>query len=169
MNWNQDKSVKLSLICVALFALILLVADLAVILFLRELIGHDPTVADAGSKFIILYSWRGIALLICFLLFSIVAWIALAQLYLMLKNLRQGSVFVAENVRRMRIASWCCFGAAFTGLIAALLCIHESLVFHLPILFCLTLAAAFMGLIVRIVKNSFEAAIRMKDELDLTI
>ncbi|MBO4872945.1 MAG: DUF2975 domain-containing protein [Lachnospiraceae bacterium] len=169
MNWNQDKSVKLSLVCVALFALILSAADLAVILFLRELVGHDPSVTDAGSIFISLFSWRGISLLICFLLFSIIAWIALAQLYLMLMNLRRNNVFVAENVRRMRIASWCCFGAAFLGLIAALLCIHEDLAFHLPVLFCLALAAAFMGLIVRIVKNSFEAAIRMKDELDLTI
>ena len=56
MNWNQDKSVKLSLVCVALFALILSAADLAVILFLRELVGHDPYVTDAGSIFISLFS-----------------------------------------------------------------------------------------------------------------
>ena len=169
MNWNQDKSVKLSLVCVALFAVILLVGDVVVILGLRELIGGDPAMTAVNSGLSVLYGWRGVSLLICFLLFSIVAWIALIQLYLMLKNLRQGKVFVPENVRRMRIASWCCFGAALIGLIAGLLCIHADLVPHLPILFCLTLAAAFMGLIVRIVKNSFEAAIRMKDELDLTI
>ena len=169
MNWNQDKSVKLSLVCVALFALILLVGDVLVILGLRELIGGDPAATAVNSGLYVLYSWRGVSLLICFLLFSIVAWIALAQLYLMLMNLKKDNVFVEENVRRMRIASWCCFGAAFLGLIAGILCIHEDLAPHLPVLFCLTLAAAFMGLIVRIVKNSFEAAIRMKDELDLTI
>ena len=33
----------------------------------------------------------------------------------------------------------------------------------------IAIAAGFMGLIVRIVKNVFEQAITMKDELDLTV
>ena len=60
----------------------------------------------------------------------------------------------------MRIASWACVGAAAVCLAGT---------FFYPGMFVPALAAAFMALIVRIVKNSFEAAIRMKDELDLTI
>ena len=169
MNLNQDKSVKLSMLCVVLFALILLAADLAALVGLKEIITEDPAMIHINSGLYVLYSWRGISLLICFLLSSVFVWIALMQLYLLLRNLRQGDVFVAENVHRMRIVSRCCFGAAFIGLIAGIFCIHEDLAAYLPILFCMTLAAAFMGLIVRIVKNSFEAAISMKEELNLTI
>lgn len=39
---------------------------------------------------------------------------------------------------------------------------------YLPFAF-LGVAAAFMALIVRVLKNAFEQAVRMKDELDLTI
>ncbi|MFR1758596.1 MAG: DUF2975 domain-containing protein, partial [Christensenellaceae bacterium] len=59
-----------------------------------------------------------------------------------------------------RITSWCCFGAC-------LICFASSF-YCLPILL-IAIAAGFMGLIVRIVKNVFEQAITMKDELDLTV
>ena len=108
MNLNQDKSVKLSMLCVVLFALILLAADLAALVGLKEIITEDPAMIHINSGLYVLYSWRGISLLICFLLSSVFVWIALVQLYLLLRNLRQGDVFVDENVHRMRIVSRCC-------------------------------------------------------------
>jgi hypothetical protein len=38
-----------------------------------------------------------------------------------------------------------------------------------PLLLLVAIAAGFMGLIVRIVKNAFQQAIAMKDELDYTV
>ena len=159
MNWNQDKSVMLSFVCVWLFALLLLLCDAAaIVLLLAKLtsgLSYFPeswgwTPADKAAPLLSLF-W---------LLFSIPAWTALFQLYMILVCFRKNRVFEAATVRHMRIASWACVGAAA-------ICFAGGFVF--PGMFIPALAAAFMALIVRIVKNSFEAAIRMKDDLDLTI
>ena len=54
----------------------------------------------------------------------------------------------------------CCAGAAVVCLAAAYI--------YLPFAF-LGVAAAFMALIVRVLKNAFAQAVHMKDELDYTI
>ncbi len=158
MNWNQDKSIVLSLVCVWLFALVLLASDAAAVIYLiGQLTGEAPFLpetygiaADAETPLLTVF-W---------LLFSIPAWIALFELRMILICFRKNRVFEAGTVRHMRIASWACVGAAAVCLAGT---------FFYPGMFVPALAAAFMALIVRIVKNSFEAAIRMKDELDLTI
>ena len=81
-------------------------------------------------------------------------------LWLLLKNIKNGRVFIPDNVRYLRIVSWCCTAAA-------VLCL-ASAAYYLPFIF-VAIAAAFMSLIVRIVKNVFHEAIGMKSELDLTI
>ena len=73
-------------------------------------------------------------------------------------------MFVEENVKLLRAISWCCFGAAAATLVGG----AAAVKLFLPLL-VLAAAAAFMGLIVRIVKNVFQQAITMKSELDLTI
>lgn len=158
MNWNQDKSIVLSLVCVWLFALLLLASDAAAGVYLiGQLTGEAPFLpetygiaADAETPLLAVF-W---------LLFSVPAWIALFELRMILICFRKNRVFEAGTVRHMRIASWACVGAAAVCLAGT---------FFYPGMFVPALAAAFMALIVRIVKNSFEAAIRMKDELDLTI
>ncbi len=91
---------------------------------------------------------------------SVFAWVCLWELWKLLRNVRRGVLFDPVNVRCMRLVSWCCVWAA---LICAL-----SALYYLPFLF-VAVAAGFMALIVRIVKNAFAQAITMKDELDLTI
>ena len=56
--------------------------------------------------------------------------------------------------------SWCCVGAGLICLVSG--------VYYLPFA-AIAIAAGFMALIVRIVKNVFRQAILMKDDLDLTI
>lgn len=159
MNWNQDKSIVLSFICIGIFALLLLLSDTAaLILLVRQLAETLPPLPEICRSF--LSAKRMTLLFVFWLLFSIPAWAALGQLRLILVCFRKNRVFEAATVRHMRMASWCCVGAA-------LICLAAVFVF--PTMFIPALAAAFMALIVRIVKNSFEAAIRMKDELDLTI
>ena len=67
---------------------------------------------------------------------------------------RGGRGFCARRI------SWCCAGAAVVCLAAAYI--------YLPFAF-LGVAAAFMALIVRVLKNAFAQAVHMKDELDYTI
>ena len=85
----------------------------------------------------------------------------LFNLYRFLRRLENGAVFVAENVTALRRISWCCT-------LAGLLCLPVGFVVYLPFAF-LGCAAWFMALIVRVIKNAFAQAVRMKNELDLTI
>ena len=91
---------------------------------------------------------------------SIPAYVLLYSMHILLKRVQQGSVFTPENVRLLGIVSLCCF-------LAALLCLASS--WRFPVLLVVTVAAGFVGLIVRIVKNVFQQALRMKDELDFTV
>ena len=58
------------------------------------------------------------------------------------------------------MTSWCCFGACLVSFASSL---------YWPPIMLVAIAAGFVGLIVRIVKNVFEQAITMKDELDFTV
>ena len=149
VNWTKDRSITLSFIFIAVFALILLTADIFC---------HPIT-----KWFIHLRGMRwqqGVGIMGTVYVCSIFAWIVLVGMYKLLKNLRRAEVFVEANVRIMRSVSWCCVGAAVTCLV--------SMIWYVPFVF-VAIAAGFMALIVRIVKNVFQQAIVMKDELDLTI
>ena len=150
MNWSKDKSLLLSRICVAAFAVLLLALDIGCYWLARwffvELRGMP---------------WQyALLLMVTVYLCSILAWVLLWKLWGLLAAIRAGEVFSEANVSRLRAVSWCCFGAALITLLSCL--------YYLPFLFA-AVAAAFVGLIVRIVKNVFRQALDMKSELDLTI
>lgn len=151
MKWTKDRSIKLSLFCIYLFAAVLFVLDFYAvlrpgrmqILLSRLLFGADKTV------FFVIFA-------VC----SIFAWICLYHLYRLLKNMGGETVFTEENVKHLRIISWCCAGVSAATLVGCF--------FWLPV-FIVTAASAFMMLIVRIVKNVMSEAAEMKDELDYTV
>ena len=98
--------------------------------------------------------------LFCLFGCSVPAYLLLLDLHRLLKQVQQGSVFTPGNVALLRVISRCCFAAA-------LLCLACG--WRFPVLLVITAAAGFVGLIVRIVKNVFEQALSMKDELDFTV
>ncbi len=71
-----------------------------------------------------------------------------------------GQVFIMKNVVSLRHISWCCFLGAAICLVSALYYFPWALV---------GVAAAFMGLIVRVVKNVFARAVSLQDDADFTI
>ena len=149
MNWNADKSVRLSQVCVIVFAVLLLALDAGCywaagwFTRLRGMSGQQRI-------------WLMVTVYLC----SIFAWILLARLWRLLRNIQAERIFEAENVRILRAVSWCCVGAG-------LICLAGAF-WYLP--FALVgVSACFMALIVRIVKNIFQQAITMKSELDLTV
>ena len=73
------------------------------------------------------------------------ALVMLCSLYQFLRRIEAGEVFVSTNVAALRCISWCCAGAAGFCLLAAGI--------YLPFLF-LAVAAGFMALIVRVLKES---------------
>jgi hypothetical protein len=89
-----------------------------------------------------------------------IALIALVSLDQLLFNIKNGIVFEARNVHILRRISWCCLIAALVLLVGSFF----SLVFLL-----LSVMAGFMGLILRVVKNVFQAAVDLKAENDFTI
>ncbi len=149
MNWTRDKSILLSKICVILFAVLL-------------------AVLDAGCYWVVgLFGWlrrmtvqTEIGLMVTVYLCSVFGWLLLYRLWSLLGNLQKSEVFIEENVTYLRSVSWYCIWVALICLVSCVC--YVSFVF-------VAIAAAFMALIVRIVKNVFQQAISMKSELDLTV
>ena len=92
---------------------------------------------------------------------AVLAFGMLFSLYKFLRRIEAGQIFVPANVTALRRISWCCAWAQRCSAC-------RGVGIYLPFAF-LGVAAAFMALIVRVLKNAFEQAVRMKDELDLTI
>ncbi|MBR3503921.1 MAG: DUF2975 domain-containing protein [Clostridia bacterium] len=153
MNWTKDKSIALSRVCVVMFAALLLALDVSAVLMV-------PMVERRTQMFLMLVTLDHGTWTVLVALCSVFAWPALWKLWRLLGNLREEKVFVEDNVRLMRAVSWCCVGVAASCLFCG---------FEYAPLFALAVAAGFMALIVRIVKNVFQQAIAMKSELDLTI
>ena len=86
----------------------------------------------------------------------------LYNLYMFLARIEKEEVFTPANVLALRRISWCCTWAAA-------LCLPVGAVLGLPFIFAIGVAAAFMALIVRVIKNAFAQAVKMKDELDYTV
>ena len=149
MNWSKNSSIELSRACVILFMILLAALDIgcywAVGWFVRlRLMNRD-------SVFLMMAT-----IYLC----SVFGWVLLVRLWQLLQNIRAQLVFDAKNVRLLRQVSWCCVGAGAVCLVSCL--------YYLPFI-AVAIAAGFMALIVRIIKNIFQQAIDMKAELDLTI
>ena len=84
----------------------------------------------------------------------------LYSLFKLLRRIETGQVFTDENVDLLRRISWSCFAGAGVALV--------SLFYYYPWFF-VALAAAFMGLIVRVVKNVVAQVVELKNEADYTV
>ena len=151
MDWNKDKSVLLSQVCIVVFAFLLAAADIGAYWLLSWFMGISH--ALDGLK-------DGYFLLLTFYSCSVFAWIMLVNLWKLLTNIRHGRLFESSSVRCLRKTAWCCAGVCA-------ICLLSSL-YYIPLIL-ISISAGFVALIVRIVKNVFEQAIWMKNELDFTI
>jgi len=91
---------------------------------------------------------------------SVPAGALLVWLFMLLRRIAAGQVFVRENTAYMRYISWCCFAGA-------VICVASAF-YYTPWL-AIGVAAAFMGLIVRVVKNVVAKAVSLQDDADFTI
>lgn len=151
MKWTKDRSIKLSLFCIYFFSAVLLILNVF------------PIVKPMRTQILIgrlVYGVHPAVFLIIFAICSVFAWICLYHLFRLLKNMGGETVFTKDNVRHLRMISWCCAGVSAVT--------FAGCFFWLP-LFIITAASAFMMLIVRIVKNVMDEAADMKNELDYTV
>lgn len=148
-NWIDSKSILFSKLGVLFFAVLLAVLD----------IGGWWIVQWFGNLRR-LHWQRCIGILAVLYACSIFGWILLWAMWKLLGSLQRGQVFTEDNIRLLGRVSLCC-GAA------AVIC-AVGFLFYTPFLIPVA-AAAFMALIVRIVRNVFRTALDMKTELDYTV
>ncbi len=101
-----------------------------------------------------------VPLLITFYVCAAFGFVILFVLNKLIKNIGSEKVFIDENVKLLKTLSYCCFAIAVVTLIFARFRI---------LVFVITFAAAFIGLILRVIKNCFTEAIRLREENDFTI
>ncbi|MCL2226676.1 MAG: DUF2975 domain-containing protein [Oscillospiraceae bacterium] len=148
--WNENKSLVLSKIAVIAFMVLLLACAVLAPRLVARLIGMSAMANAAGSALFLWTLYVG----------CIPAGALLVNLYMLLRRISAGSVFVKENVSTLRLISWCLF-------VGGIICIASSLYYApwLPI----GIAAAFMGLVVCVVKNVIAKAVSLQDDADYTI
>ncbi|MBQ3587404.1 MAG: DUF2975 domain-containing protein [Oscillospiraceae bacterium] len=150
MEWNKDKSLKLSRICVYIFAVIMVAAAIAAPKLFSLLISLRTKYLAGTLPYFLASTYTA----------CIPATVALWGLNRLLGNIEKGDVFINENVHIMRTLSWRC-------IVAGLIC-FLSASYYMPFLI-LAAAAGFVGLILRVVKNVFARAVEIKQENDYTI
>ena len=96
----------------------------------------------------------------CFYPCALFAYITLYSLLRLLFNIKKQEIFINANVKYLRRISWCCFAVATITLVGG--------VFYIPFLF-VAVAAAFVGLMLRVVKNVMQNAVEISEENELTI
>lgn len=99
-------------------------------------------------------------LCICLYLSAGQGLVVLLTLGRLLHNLNRDRIFVTQNVTCLRIISWCCFGISLVFL---------GLAWFRSLGLLVAFAAAFFGLILRVLKNVFARAVALQDEADYTI
>lgn len=147
--WTSQRSVTLSKISILCFAVCLAAVAAAAPWLVRWLIFPRPFLQGTETYF-----------LITIYLGCIPAAGLLYTLYRLLQSISQEEVFTPDNVDHLRYISWCCF-------IGGTLCLLSGF-YYFP-WFLLAIAAGFMGLIVRVVKNVVARAVSLQDEVNYTV
>jgi len=165
--WTKTKSATLTLICTR----ILMGAAVAIAVAIPFVFpGYNLTFESAGGTPYNMYISYVFAALpgtikftfyICAYATFAFAMVALLSLDQLLRNIRKDAVFIRENVKHLRTISWCCFAIAIV-MICSWPQIHYALTF-------VAAAAAFFGILMRVVKNVIDAACEIKEEIDYTI
>ncbi len=150
--WNKNKSSLLSVIiikcCYVLLGVCCVIAPFLVGEYDRQYITGEGLVSLYVPLLITLYSAAAPALA------------AIICLDRLLVNIRRGEPFIEGNVKMLRIISYCCFAEA---------AIFVYFAIQRPFAFVVIAAFAFVGLILRVMKNVFQQAVALREENDYTI
>ena len=148
--WNGEKSIGLSKLCILLFMCVLIATAITAPWLTRWFVDFSQAGMPGTESFFLITIYVGF----------IPAAYLLYNLLLLLRRIEAGKLFITENVERLRRISWSCFLGAGIALV--------SVFYYFPWFFVFV-SAAFMGLIVRVVKNVVAQAVALKDEVDHTI
>ncbi len=147
--WNSSKSVLASSVCTKIVIVIVILTAAASPYLVKNYIAYtmkDPDII--------------IPLVMTIFACAVPGLIALFSLDRLLTNIKRKEVFIEKNVRHLRVISWCSFAVSVISLVSG---------FYYLLFLIIAVAAAFFGLILRVVKNVIEQAVIIKDENDFTI
>lgn len=148
--WNGEKSLALTKLCILLFLGLLLAAVVSAPWLTRWFVGFSQAGLEGTAAYFMATIYVGFVPA-AYLLYS---------LLVLIRRIDVGQVFIAANVELLRRISWSCFLGAVIALV--------SVLYYSPWFF-VAVAAAFMGLIVRVLKNVFAQAVELQDESDYTV
>ena len=148
--WNDSRSLMLSKICVILFIALLLACAVLAPRLVARLMQMSAMAFNAGKGLFLCTIYTGTAPAAALLVFLLV----------LLHRIDAGRVFIKENTGCLRYISWCCF-------VGAAICLASAF-YYTPWL-AVGVSAAFMGLIVRVVKNVVAKAVSLQEEADYTV
>lgn len=145
---SQNKSVYISIAFITLFALAMLFLTVTIpwlVPFLCRIMERETLVS-----FMTVVAYMSLP----------AGWGAVWLLYELLFNVKKKHIFIDENVKFLRILSKLCF---YVGCVSAV-----AMFQYLGFLF-VSIAAFFIGLMVRVVRNIIQEAIEIKEENDMTV
>ena len=154
--WSKNKSLTLSIVVCFVFLAVLtagiFLCPWAVKLWFTSYRGWNGE-GFAVQKMLTLFIW-------CYYPCAPFAYLTLYSLLKLLFNIKKEDVFITQNVTCLRRISWCCFAVAIITFVGGF--------FYIPFLF-VSVAASFVGLMLRVVKNVMQSAVEIKSENELTI
>ena len=100
------------------------------------------------------------AILLAFYCCALPVLLALGSMYRLLRNILKHLIFHRNNLLCIRIIQWCCLAVSLICLIAA---------FGFPSMVFLSVIMAFLCLTINVVGQVMAAAIRIREENDLTV
>ncbi len=124
--------------------------------FVRVLLNVHEAIGNDGA----LQAWERTCIVIDAYTMLAVAFAAVALLIVLLRSTLSEKVFSGCALRTLNGLSLCCF---VEGILFAYIAIY------FPAVLCLTLAAFFLGVCLRVVRNVIAEAMRFKEENDLTV
>ena len=131
-----------------------------VAMLLTVLLFTMPVIMNWYSDIRTLTELARISVLAAFYACSVPVYLALWQMDLLLRCLQANTVFVQENVRRIRIIQWCCGGIC-------LICIPAAIAYY-PLVFMVVIMG-FLCLVISVLCRVMEKAVAIREENDLTI
>lgn len=148
--WSEKKSLILSKICVIVFMALLVICAVCAQWIVNVVVSSSLAAAAAGKTLFLATIYIGCVPAAALLVF----------LYMILHRVGGERVFIRENTESLRHISWCCFAGAIVCLASAIYYIPWAAV---------GVAAAFMGIIMRVLKNVVAKAVSLQDDADFTV
>ena len=151
MKWTPSRSIVLSGICVGLFTAAYLAVVIGCPIVVRYYVALRREQISAAHERLLM-----LTVYLCAAPVGVILW----KLMRLIGNIGREQLFTDGNISCLRWISWMCFAVAAITLVSA---------WYYVMWIVIGCCMAFMGLLIRVIKNVFERAKEIKEENDFTI